>query len=157
MFARENTFDALILQNADKFNVPVWVIKATIGKESSFNPAAFRAESGGRASRGLMQILEGTARDLGLRGAAGDDATKTGGLYEPALSIQLGTKFLARLRARYPSEPWDRIYAAYNAGSIVTDPTGALVNEAHVTGWRTLADYFNPGWRATPASSENPS
>jgi soluble lytic murein transglycosylase-like protein len=151
-FARETEFDPLVFANATKYGVPAWVIKATIGKESSFDPRAYRAELlhvPPDASRGLMQILETTARDLGLRGTSGDDMTKTGGLYEPALSIQLGTKYLGQLHSRNPSEPWDNIYAAYNAGSIRRTDAGVLVNERNVAGWRALASYFNPTWDAS--------
>jgi soluble lytic murein transglycosylase-like protein len=144
VFKRENEFDDLILTNSQKYGVPVWVIKATIGKESSFDPGAYVP---GDESRGLMQLLPSTAKELGLRGDPGDVTTKTGGLFEPALNIQLGTKYLGKQAARYSAEPWDAIYAAYNAGRILRDAAGLFVNEAHVSGWRRIADYFNPGWR----------
>lgn len=155
MFARENTFDDLILKYGTQFNVPAWVIKTTIGKESSFNPAAYRAEPTiNDASRGLMQVLEKTARALGLKGDVGNDTTKTGGLYEPTLNIQLGTKLLGQLRDRYPGEGWDAIYSAYQHGSIARDAaTGLLSNERIVNQWRTIADYFNPPWRGTAGPS----
>jgi len=149
MFNAESAFDPIVFANSAKYGVPPWVIKATIGKESSFNPKAYRAEPAiGDASRGLMQILLSTAKDLGLRGDPGDDVLKIGGLYEPALNIQLGTKLLAQLRSRYTSSPWDDIYAAYNAGSILRSG-GVLANEANVAGWRRLASYFNPSWQGT--------
>jgi soluble lytic murein transglycosylase-like protein len=151
MFRRENEFDPIVFQYAASYGVPPWVVKATIAKESSFDPSAYRGEPKiGDASRGLMQVLEKTARGLGYKGATGNDTTKTGGLYEPTLSIQLGTKLLGQLRARYPLEPWDAIYAAYNSGA-VRRTNGVLVNEPHVSGWRVYASYFNPGWQGPGA------
>lgn len=149
MFANENSWDDAIQTAAARYGVPIGIVKATIGKESSFNPRAFAPEPGiGDASRGLMQLLARTARGLGYSGPIGDDAAKAGGLYDPALSINLGTKLLRELRGRYPSAGWDEIYSAYQRGKLEHDPTtGALPNENKVAPWRTLADYFAPGWR----------
>lgn len=156
MFTRENEFDDLVLSNANKYGVPAWVIKATIGRESSFNPKAYRAEpdlTPPDASRGLMQLLGSTAQALGLHGDVGDDVLKVGGLYEPALNIQLGAKLLGQLHSRFSGEPWDNVYAAYNAGTIRRDPNGVLLNETNVEGWRKVGDYFNPTWRTMDDSN----
>lgn len=147
MFTNENTYDDVVTQWAARYQVPVWVIKTTIGKESGFDKRAFNDDDPGTGARGLMQILEGTARDLGLKGTVGDDNTRTAGLYEPALNVQLGTKYLRQLYDRYPGETWDRIYAAYNAGHIAELDNGALINQPNVDGWSSIADYFSPGWR----------
>lgn len=156
-FKRELEFERPILENSARYDVPAWVVRATIGKESSFDPRAYRAEPQIQdASRGLMQVLLSTARGLGFLGDPGNDDSRTGGLYSPEVSIHLGTKLLGQLRQRYPAEPWDRIYGAYNAGSIRSGPGGHLVNEAHVQGWRRLADYFAPGWRAIPVPLHPP-
>ena len=159
MWARENDFNTLIEARSIITGIPTWVIKATIAKESGFDPAAYRAEPRiNDASRGLGQILGSTAVWLGYRGPYGDDTTHTGGLYEPAISISYTAEYLKRQRRRYPDAPWDEVYSAFNAGSIryVADADGKiieprqLVNEEHVKGWRRAADHFRPGWRAEP-------
>lgn len=149
MWARENDFDDLIAAAANSYGVPVWVIKATAAKESSFDPTAYDG-----SSRGLMMIEEATARGLGYTGTIGDDTTRTGGLYDPTIAIRFGVKDLGQLQTRYPSEPWDARYAAYNSGKIRRNAAGEFVNskglnivEQHVAGWRRAADYFMPGWR----------
>ncbi len=141
-WTRENKYDDAIAAAAKRHGVPVWVIKTTIAKESGFNPSAFTG------SIGLMQLEEATARDLGFKGVVE-------GLYDPAVSIALGTAYLARQAKRYPKAPWDEIYAAYNSGAIRKNDRGQLVNtkgltnvEEHVAGWRRAADYFRPGWRS---------
>lgn len=142
MFRNEHAFDPWISQYSAQFSVPMWVIQTTIGKESSFDPKAFDGDA-----RGLMQLEEPTARDLGLRGSVGDDQTHEGGLYEPQLSIQLGTKYLAQLAARYPGMTWDRIYSAYNVGHYAPGEDGTLPDQTNVDEWGAIADYFNPAWR----------
>lgn len=136
-FKNERTWLDLVNRWARFYGVPPWVVNATIATESSFDPGAFAGPGDGR---GLMQLTEGTARGLGYTGALGDDARRKGGLYDPETSIALGTKLLGSLRRRFPREPWDRIYSAYNSGS----PTGAPAK--HVASWRRHADYFRPGW-----------
>jgi len=149
-YRNETKWDTWIDQAAAKNGVPAWVIKSTIAAESAFDPTAYNPEAGSRwgPSRGLMQFIEATARRMGLAGAIGDDATRTGGLYEPQIAIALGGKLLGSLRRRYPMEPWDAIYAAYNAGSIFRTPGGGFTNQAQVDNWTRRADYFKPDWRA---------
>lgn len=152
-YARENDFDQAIQKAEAAYGVPAWVLKTTIAKESSFNPAAKLAEPDGRVSRGLMQLLEATARDRGYRGIAGNDDARAGGLYDPDVSIEFGARHLRWLRHRWPRAGWDAIYAAYNSGGIRTDAAGRFVTKGGdprvqivVDQWRRIADYFNPGW-----------
>lgn len=89
--------------------------KAHAVVESGFDPQAFRMESGGRASRGLMQVLDTTARALGYTGSLGNDGTKTGGLYDPAVSIPLATRLVAQNLAG-AGQDVNTAIAAYNEG-----------------------------------------
>lgn len=67
----------------------------------------------GADARGLMQLLPSTARLVakrhGLSWGGGDT------LYDPAVNIALGTRYLARMAGRYNGAPW-LASAAYNAG-----------------------------------------
>jgi len=103
--------------------VPVQLILATIQAESSGNPRATRREPDGRISRGLMQVLEGTARELGLR-----DPQQ---LYVPAIAIEVGTYYLAQQLKRYGGRVAHAI-AAYNAGSVRFTPQEKYVNQRYV-------------------------
>jgi soluble lytic murein transglycosylase-like protein len=106
----DSSFDSLISASSARWGVPFQWVKAVIGTESNFNPGAYRAEPRiGDASYGLMQLLSQTARGLGW---SGDDADE---LFDPVLNIELGTKLLADLRARYGAD-FRRIYSAYNSG-----------------------------------------
>jgi len=138
----ENAFDRIIVSAAAHYGVPVWLIKATIAKESSFNPAA---DTG---SIGLMQIEEPTARDRGFKGTRAE-------LFDPAVNIEIGTRHLKWLMGRFPGVTPDALYAAFNSGAPRKNAAGQFVNskgstivEDHVAGWRRAADYFNPAWRS---------
>lgn len=88
-------FDGLISSYAAQAGVEPAFLKAIVAAESSFNPRARRGEPQiGDASYGLTQILGATARQLGYTGTLGDHATRTGGLYDPAINLQYGAKFL---------------------------------------------------------------
>ncbi len=84
------------------------LVLGLIRQESAFNP---RARSRANA-RGLMQILPSTGRSLARKaGIRGYSAAR---LYDPAVNITLGTRYLADQLERYGRE--DLALAAYNAG-----------------------------------------
>ncbi len=71
------------------------LVAAVVEQESDFDPRAFRAEPQiGDASRGLMQVLFGTANWMGYTGDAD-------GLLEPENSLRYGCKYLRYLLHRY--------------------------------------------------------
>lgn len=84
------------------------LVLGLIRQESAFNP---RARSRADA-RGLMQILPSTGR--GLARQAGLRPFSPARLYEPAVNLALGTRYLASQVKRYGRE--DLALAAYNAG-----------------------------------------
>jgi soluble lytic murein transglycosylase len=67
----------------------------------------------GADARGLMQLVPATAQRVassnGLPWEGGDS------LYDPTVNIELGTRYLAQMAARYNDAPW-LASAAYNAG-----------------------------------------
>lgn len=75
------------------------------------------AQSGADA-RGLMQLLPSTAADVarrnGLAWSGGDS------LYDPAINIELGTRYLAHMADRFSGSIW-LASAAYNAGAARVD------------------------------------
>lgn len=90
------------------------------GIEPAWAYGILRAESAwvsdarsGADARGLMQLVPATAamvaRSNGLNWNGGDT------LYDPAVNITLGTRYLAQLASRYNGAPWLGS-AAYNAG-----------------------------------------
>ena len=78
-------------------------------EESAFNPEA----KSGASAIGLMQLLVGSARQVakGTNIVVDEDA-----LHRPQVSIALGARMLASMRASFPGNPSLAI-AAYNSGS----------------------------------------
>jgi soluble lytic murein transglycosylase-like protein len=128
--------------------VSVALIEALVTVESNWNPWAFRYEpgfmyvkevekfrklhklshstelNGQRTSWGLMQIMGGTARDLGYVGMLSE-------LLSPEIAVDMGIRYFKTRCARY-TELEDQI-AAYNAGSARKDAlTGKYINQKYV-------------------------
>ncbi len=97
--ANKNAFDHLIRAAAARHGVDPALVKAIIHTESAFNPRA-RSPVG---AMGLMQLMPGTARDMGVTNA-----------YDPAQNIEGGVKYLAWLKKQFSNT--NHIIAAYNAG-----------------------------------------
>jgi len=90
------------------------------GIDPSWAYAIARAESAwmsdahsGADARGLMQLVPATAAQVakkhGLAWSGGQS------LYDPAVNVMLGTRYLAQMAARFGGAPW-LASAAYNAG-----------------------------------------
>lgn len=160
-FQNENRYDYLVRAAAALHHVPAPLIKAVIGAESGYDPKAYRAEPQiDDASRGLMQLLEKTARALGHTGAADT-------LYDPLVNINAGSQLLARNYTHAergkpeapPAELWEIAISAYNAGwspnrpyDAKRKPGGEFVNQKYVDRVLRFAKYFGgvEGLRVPP-------
>lgn len=97
---KSQPYEAFIEEAARTYpNVPAHIIRAVIRAESDFNPND-RSPAG---AIGLMQLMPGTARDLGVSNP-----------WDPRQNIMGGTKYLSQMYDMFGS--WDLAFAAYNAG-----------------------------------------
>ena len=98
------TYDRLIRRAADESGIPPALVKAVIHAESAFNPRAVSP----KGAMGLMQLMPGTAKHLGVADA-----------YIAEQNVFGGTRYLRELHDRYGS--WTHTLAAYNAGPTAVD------------------------------------
>ena len=102
-------YDPLIQQAATDAGVPAALVKAVIHAESAFDAQALSR----KGAMGLMQLMPGTARELGVMQPFRADENVRG-----------GSRYLRRLHDRYGS--WTHTLAAYNAGPTAVDRHGGI-------------------------------
>jgi len=94
-------FDMLIFQAANQYQVEPALIKAIIMAESGYNPRALSK----KGAQGLMQLMPGTAKWLGVADS-----------FNPEHNINGGVKYFKQLLVRFDGDV-ELALAAYNAGS----------------------------------------
>ncbi len=103
--AVKSRVDRAVIYAAQKYKLPAGLIRAVIRQESGGNPKA----TSHCGAQGLMQLMPGTARDLGVKDA-----------YNIEQNIDGGAKYIRQMMDRYNGNI-DRSLAAYNAGPGAVD------------------------------------
>jgi soluble lytic murein transglycosylase-like protein len=106
--AAPGDIDAIIEEASAKYGVDPALVRAVIRVESGFDPSA-ESHAG---AKGLMQLMDATARSLGV-----DDS------FDPAQNVNGGTRFLSYLLTKYNGNEGVAL-AAYNAGPGRVDRLG---------------------------------
>ena len=121
-----STYDALIENEARRWNVDASFVSALIRAESNFEPRAVSR----KGARGLMQLMPATARRLSVSRPL-----------DPASNVRGGVRYLRELLDRFGNRP-ELVLAAYNAGE------GAVEAYGGVPPYRETLAYVNRilGW-----------
>lgn len=104
--------DELVTQAGDTASVSPDLLRAVINEESGFRPCAV-SEKG---AMGLMQLMDGTASDLGVKNA-----------FDPKENVTAGAKFLRQLIDLYNGDT-SLALSAFNAGPGRVDASSGIPN-----------------------------
>ena len=104
-----SSYDELIAKVALRHGVPAALVKAVVKTESNFQRHAVSS----KGAQGLMQLMPGTASDLGV-----DDP------FSAEENVRGGTRYLRAMIDRYGD--WKYALAAYNAGPGAVDQYGGI-------------------------------
>ena len=106
------TYKEIVETYSEQYNIEENLIFAVIKAESNFDEEAVS----NKGAKGLMQLMEETAKDVANKSDIDIDTTKVGEeLLKAENNIKIGTKYLSTLLGKYENE--ELALAAYNAGS----------------------------------------
>ena len=95
-----SSIEEIINKASDAYNVPAKLISSVIKQESNYNPSAISSAG----ASGLMQLMPGTAKYLGVKN-----------ILDPEQNIMGGTKYLKQMLEQFDGN-LEKAIAAYNAG-----------------------------------------
>jgi len=123
--------DQMVQQTAEKHNVDPALVRAVISTESNWNASAVSS----KGAQGLMQLVPGTAHQLGV-----------GNAFDPAQNVDAGVRYLGMLLQRYNGD-LKLALAAYNAGPSIVDRFGGVPNYRETRNYveKVTSTYFRPG------------
>jgi len=138
--ANREKIEEMIREVSDRYRVDPALVRAVIQTESNWNSSAISR----KGARGLMQLVPGTAQQLGVNNA-----------FDPKQNLDGGVRYLHMLLERYNGD-LDRALAAYNAGPSAVDRAGGIprYRETREYVHKVTDSYFRPGSDRLPRAFE---
>jgi soluble lytic murein transglycosylase-like protein len=123
--------DRIVQTTAEKHHVDPALVRAVIAAESGWRQDAISR----KGAQGLMQLVPGTAGDLGVTNA-----------FDPEQNVNGGVRYLRMLLERYRGD-LDLALAAYNAGPGAVDRARGVPNYPETRAYvqKVTDTYFQPG------------
>lgn len=100
----------LLIENSDKYQIPIEVLYGVIKTESNFDENAMSSAG----ACGLMQLMPETF--AWLQTVKGESIPELE-IFDPKVNLDYGSSYLAMLYERFGN--WDTVFAAYNAGPTI--------------------------------------
>ncbi|MBK5255510.1 MAG: lytic transglycosylase domain-containing protein [Vicinamibacteria bacterium] len=116
----ERTLEEMVAGAAHKYALPRSLVRAVARAESAFNAAVISP----KGAQGVMQLMPGTARELGVRDA-----------FDAGENIDAGARLLRQLLEKYEGRVAEAL-AAYNAGQ------GAVARHHGIPPYRETRGYI---------------
>lgn len=113
----DTSFGVLIHRHATRYQLNPNLVRAVIKVESDFDPQVVSRAG----ARGLMQLMPGTAKDLGVKNS-----------FDPDQNIAGGCRYLRQMLDRF-SQNLDLALAAYNAGPGRVEKAGRRIPDIRET------------------------
>jgi soluble lytic murein transglycosylase-like protein len=138
--ANREKIQQMIREVSVRYRVDPALVRAVIETESNWNSKAVSR----KGALGLMQLVPGTAQQLGVSNA-----------FDPKQNLDGGVRYLRTLLQRYNGD-LDRALAAYNAGPGAVDRAGGIPRYRETQNYvqKVTDSYFRPGSDRLPRAFE---
>ncbi len=138
--ANREKIEQMIREVSARYRVDPALVRAVIETESNWNASAISR----RGALGLMQLVPGTAMQLGVSNA-----------FDPKQNLDGGVRYLHMLLERYNGD-LDKALAAYNAGPGAVDRAGGIPRYRETRDYvqKVTDSYFRPGSDRLPRAFE---
>ncbi len=123
--------EEMIREVSSRYSVDPALIRAVIQTESNWNSTAVSR----KGALGLMQLVPGTAQQMGVNNA-----------FDPRQNLDGGVRYLQTLLRRYNGD-LDKTLAAYNAGPSAVDRAGGVPRSRETREYvqKITSSYFRDG------------